>query len=163
MRAVGIDLAGLEKNPSGFCILEFNEKTKTNVELLFTTKEILEKTVELRPNVVAIDAPLSFPKKGYFRDSDIELRRRGFRPLSPLFPSMKLLTNRGILIKSQLNKRGIKVIEVFPRATESILGLKKEPRINEHMYDALLCALTGKFYLQNKYELVGGEIVIPKT
>lgn len=163
MRSVGIDLAGLEKNPTGFCILDFNKKEGIVTKILFTDNEIIKETRDAHPDIVCIDAPLSFPKSDYFRTSDILLRQKGFRPLSPMLPAMKVLTERGIGLQARLQQLGFKVIEVFPRATERILGLEKERRANEHKYDALLCALTGKFYLEGKYELVGGEIVIPKV
>jgi predicted nuclease with RNAse H fold len=77
---------------------------------------------------------------------------------------MLILVERGIKLASKLRELGYKCIEVFPRATEKILGLKKERRVNKDKYDALLCALTGKYYLNGKYEAVGdeeGQIVIP--
>ena len=163
MISVGIDLAGLEKNPTGFCVLEFNGNDKTKAKILFRTEDIIKATREASPDVVCIDAPLSLPKSGYFRISDIQLRQRGFRPLSPMFPAMKILAQRGMYIQARLKSLGLRVIEVFPRATESILGLEKERRVNEHMYDALLCALTGKYYLKGEYEILGDEIVIPKV
>ena len=60
----------------------------------------------------------------------------------------------------------IEVIEVFPRATEKILGLKKGKKVNKDKYDALLCAITGEFYLKGNFERIGDEkeglIIIPK-
>ncbi len=77
-----------------------------------------------------------------------------------------MLTKRAIKLASVFRRLGFKVIEVFPRATERVLGLKKEKRVNKDKYDALLCALTGKYYLLGKYELIGDEkegIVIPSV
>ncbi|MEM7826685.1 MAG: DUF429 domain-containing protein [Candidatus Aenigmatarchaeota archaeon] len=164
MRVVGIDLAGKEKNPTGFCLLIVsNQEESTETMLLYTDDEIIRESQKAAPDLICIDAPLSFPEHGYFRDSDIELKRRGFKPLSPLFPSMALLTKRGIKLKIRLEKMGYKIIEVFPMATEKILGLEKEKKANKDKYDSLLCALTGKYYLKNSYELIGNEIVLPRV
>lgn len=163
MISVGVDLAGLEKNPTGFCKLEFGDREKTDVKILFSDKDIIREVKESKPNIVCIDAPLSLPKTGYFRRSEMILRSRGFKPLSPMFPAMKTLAKRGMMLQARIEQMGIKVIEGFPQATEKILGLEKEWRVNEHKYDALLCALTGKYYLLGKYELVGGETIIPKV
>jgi predicted nuclease with RNAse H fold len=110
--------------------------------------------------MVAMDAPFWLPK-GNWRPSEDALMKRGFRPLSSAFPSMRMLTMRAMHIVRVLRERGYRVIEVFPRASEQILGLSKEPRKNQDEYDALLAALTGKAFLEGKYEDLSG-IVIPK-
>lgn len=162
-KIVGLDLAGKDKNPSGYCVLEINEfqERVTKILLLFTDEQIIDEIEKEKPELICIDAPLSFPSKGYFRDSDLALISLGFRPLSPVFPGMKTLVERAIKLKNILENKGYKVIEVFPRATEKILNLKKERRVNKDKYDAFLCAITGKYYLQNKFEILDGEIVIP--
>ena len=54
MRIVGLDLAGVEKRPTGFCILR---GMHAETRLVYTDTEILQKTVEAKPKIVAIDAP----------------------------------------------------------------------------------------------------------
>ena len=164
MKIIGIDLAGKDKNPTGYCVLiieKENDKIEKNV-LLYKDEEIITEVKKENPKIICIDAPLSFPRSGYFREADIELKRRGFKPLSPLFPGMKPLVERGIRLKKIFEEVGYKVIEVFPRATEKILNLEKEKRVNKDLYDAFLCALTGKYYIKNQYEILGNEIIIPK-
>jgi predicted nuclease with RNAse H fold len=78
-----------------------------------------------------------------------------------MFPGMKPLVKRAIRLVKRFKDRGHKVIEVFPRASEHILGLERSKRANEHVYDALLCALTGLAYLRGEYEDLEG-IIIPK-
>ncbi len=157
MISVGIDLAGKDKNPTGLCILT---DKKSRAFIVFSDDEILKVVDDVKPDVVAIDAPLSFPKQGYYRDGDMALKGMGFNPLSPLFPGMKCLVERGMKLKDVLTGKGYRVIEVFPRATEAVLGLKEK---KSHEYDALLCALTGKYYLQGRFESLGPEkIIIPK-
>ena len=58
MSIVGLDLAGVETRPTGFCILT---DMKAETCDLFTDKEIIQKTVDAHPQVIAIDAPLSLP------------------------------------------------------------------------------------------------------
>ena len=99
---IGIDLAASNKNPTGWAILK-NKNVKT--QLLYTDNEILENTLQNQPEIVAIDAPLSLPKNGeFFRKTDKEMIRKGYRVLPPNFPAMKKLTLRAI----RLNK----IIEV---------------------------------------------------
>lgn len=160
MKVIGIDPAGKPENPTGFCILtEKGSKAKT----IFSDREILKEIEKTRPDIIAIDAPFSFPEGSYYREGDIKLRERGFPCLSPMFPGMKPLVRRAIKLVGILRER-YRVIEVFPRATEKILGLEKERKANPHHYDALLCALTGKYYLRGEFESLGREgIIIPKS
>ncbi len=166
MRVVGIDLAGLETNETGFCILEFDgKKDNIKVKRLLTDREILDEVEEENQkekiNLIAIDAPFEFPEKGYLRKGELMLKERGFTPVSPLFPGMKPLTRRGKMLSGILKKREFKVIEVFSRASEKILGLDKKRAANKDEYDALVCALTGKSYLEGNFEDLNG-IIIPK-
>ncbi len=166
MRIVGIDLAGLETNETGFCVLDSEEgKDKVRVKRLLTDREILNEIEEVNEekkiDVIAIDAPFDWPKEGYFRKCDLLLKARGFSPLSPVFPGMKPLTRRGKMLSTILRNRGFRVIEVFAKASEKIFGLEKKRAVNKDEYDALICALTGKAYLQGKYEDLEG-IIIPK-
>ena len=158
MKVVGIDLAGKAENPTGFCLLD---DSGSHTKLLFTDTEILKEIESIKPDCIAIDAPFWLPKFGAWRPADEKLLKRGFQPLSPLLPTMRLLTLRASHLVSVLRKRGYKVIEVFSNATEKIMGLSKEPRKNKDEYDALLCALTAKAYLEGKYEDLDG-IIIPK-
>jgi len=158
MRSAGIDLAGKSENPTGFCLLtEIGADTK----ILFTDLEILKEIEYTNPECIAIDAPFWAPRLGAWRPCEEKLLRRGFKPLSSLLPTMRVLTLRSSHLVKVLRERKFRIIEVFPRATESILNLSKEPRKNEHEYDALLCALTAKAYLEGKYEDLDG-IILPK-
>ena len=157
MRVVGIDLAGKFENPTGFCAMS-DEKTET--KLLHTNEEIISEIDSIKPECVAIDAPFWLPQVGAWRSSEEKLMKRGFMSLSPLLPNMKLLVMRASNLVKVLRDSGYNVIEVFANASERILGLSKEPRKNQDEYDALMCALTAKAYLEGKYEDIDG-IIIP--
>lgn len=158
MKVVGIDLAGKEKNPTGFCLLTEN---RTETKIFYYDKDILDEIERIKPNLIAIDAPFTFASDGYFRDCDKLLREMGFKPLSPNFPNMKPLVLRARKLIKAL--KGYRVIEVFPQASKQIIGLSMERYANEHKFDALVCAITGKYYLEGKYMELGKErVIIPK-
>ena len=158
MKVVGIDLSGKSENPTGFCMLT---DSGSQTKLLFTDTEILRDVEEAKPDCIAIDAPFWLPKIGAWRTSDEKLLKRGFQPISPLLPTMRILVLRASHLVKVLKERGYKVIEVFSNASEKVLGLTKEPRKNKDEYDSLLCALTAKAYLEGKYEDLDG-IIIPR-
>jgi len=158
MRVVGIDLAGKFENPTGFCSL-IDSKAETG--LLFKDEDILNEIEIIKPDCIAIDAPFWLPRFGAWRPCEEKLLRKGFKPLSPLLPTMRILVLRASRLVKVLRERGYKVIEVFSNASEKILGLSKEPRKNKDEYDALICALTAKAYLEGNYENLDG-IIIPR-
>lgn len=159
IRVAGIDLAGKSENPTGLC---FISSAGVRTKRVFTDAEILREITNFKPRVVAIDAPLWLPPANVaWRLCEVLLMKRGFRPLSLLFPSMRLLAMRAKRIANEIRKMNIEVIEVFAAASEKILGLKKQRGRNKDEYDALLCALTAKAYMEGNYEDLGG-IIIPK-
>lgn len=191
MRIVGIDLAGVEKRPTGFCFLE-GMKVKTS--LLFTDEEIIEEVKKAKPSIVAIDAPLSLPKGRksieertdiHLRECDRELLRRGIKFFPITLGPMRKLTERGIKLKKKLEKEGFRVIEVYPGGAQDVLGIPRKQkgveklakglerlgikrikkRITDHELDAITCAFVGKLFLEGKSETLGdskGGIVMPK-
>jgi predicted nuclease with RNAse H fold len=71
---IGIDLAALSKNPTGLALLKGRE---AETSLLYTDEEILGKITRSAPLLIAIDAPLSLPKKGEaFRKADREMIKK---------------------------------------------------------------------------------------
>jgi predicted nuclease with RNAse H fold len=163
MKVVGIDLAGKSSNPSGWCLLT---EAGTDTKLLFSDEELLSEVEAVKPEVIAVDAPFWLPREtggrvATWRNSEQLLLKRGFRPLSPALPTMQELSMRAARLVKQLRDRGYNVVEAFPRASEQILGLSKEPRKNQDEYDALLCALTGKAYLEGRSENLDG-LIVPK-
>jgi uncharacterized protein len=158
MKVVGLDLAGKSENPSGFCV--FGDEG-SQIKLLHKDDEILSEIDAAKPDCIAIDAPTWLPPGGAWRQSDQKLMMMGFQPVSPLFPTMKILVLRAMNLVRILKSRGYSVIEVFSGASEKILGISKEPKKNKDEYEALICALTAKAYLEGKYEDLDG-IILPR-
>jgi predicted nuclease with RNAse H fold len=183
MKILGIDLAGSEKRKTGICIL--NEKMEANCFCLFKDKEILDLIEKVKPDLIAIDAPLSLPRgrknlkkksKIHFRECDKELWKFGIKFFPITLGPMRKLTERGIKLRKILEKK-YKVIEVYPGATQDILkiprkqgGLKKLKRGLEKLgikilkknpngdeLDAITSAFTGFLYLKGKYIAIGDK------
>ncbi len=183
-RVVGIDLAGTESKETGWALLQ---DFKVEILTFHSDDEILRKTLESNPLLVAIDAPLTMPKDGKMRLADKEMKRLGYSVLPPLFPGMKNLTLRGIRLASKMRENGIRVIEVHPTSSRKALGLPVmkdveqirraliklglkgdigKDKITIHELDAVIAALTAKLHLDGKTIKVGNEkegyIIIPR-
>ncbi len=159
MKVVGIDLAGKQENDTGFCLLDGSDVV---TRVLKSDVEIVEVVRGTEPDVVAVDAPFSFPDEGMYRDCDKELKDMGYEVLSPNYPGMKVLVQRAKALIGKLKGLGeFDIIEVFPRAAEKNLPVKRTNSMTEDEYDAFLCALTGRKYMKDEYMDLDG-IVIPE-
>jgi len=181
---IGIDLAGVPRNPTGWAL--WKNKVISTCHL-YKNEEILKHLTNFEPTLVAIDAPLSLPRKGAMRKADREMHRRGYPVFPPRFPAMEKLTLRAMKITQEITKDDLDVIEVHPTSTRKALkmpakdwkkiqnifvrmGLEgdlKTRALTPHEIDAATAALTGYLYLQGKIELIGNEeegyIVVPTT
>lgn len=193
MKAIGIDLAGVESRPTGLCIMDDLLGARTT--LLYTDDEILNYTLECEPGVVAIDAPLALPRgrksltrksKIHLRECDRELLRMGIKFFPLTLGPMRHLTERGIRLRAELEKKGLVVIETYPGAAQDILHIPRKGRGLEGLaqgllqtgirgvdadltgdeLDAVTCALVGIFYLKGKYRAIGDPdeilMILPK-
>jgi predicted nuclease with RNAse H fold len=181
---IGIDLAGLSRNPTGWALLKGNA---VKTALVYTDNEILENTVRNHPALIAIDAPLSLPKKtAFFRKADREMIRKGYRVFPPNLPAMKKLALRAIRLNRLIEEKRYKTIEVHPTSTRKALqmppkdwkaiqealktlGLKGELEtrpLATHEIDAVTAALTAVLHLKSQTERLGGDeegyIIVPK-
>ncbi len=183
MRVLGIDLVGSEKRKTGICIL--NGKLKATCFCVFKDKEILDLVKREKPDLIAIDAPLSLPKGRknlkkksniHFREADRELLKLKIKFFPITLGPMRKLTERGIKLKKILEKN-YKVIEVYPGATQDILkiprkqkgkeklkkGLEKfgikffKKNLNEDELDSATCAFTGFLFLKGKTISIGNK------
>jgi len=179
---IGIDLAGKATNPTGWTMLRNKTISTCHLHL---DEEILDHSINCAPKIIAIDAPLSMPKKAFMRKADKEMQQRGYPVFPPRFPAMEKLTLRAIKIVRELTKRQLKVIEVHPTSTRKALkiptkdwkkiqtiflqiGLEGDLKthvLTPHEIDAVTAALTGHLYIQGKTELIGeekeGYIIVP--
>jgi predicted nuclease with RNAse H fold len=182
---MGIDLAGKSENPTGICFLY---KNKLIFSTLFTNDEILSQVYKKNPSLIVIDAPLSLPKGrcclsnkcscsqngGHFRVAEIEMRKFG-RTLPLTFKGMRMLTERGIILKEKLEKN-YKILESHPHTIQKILGHKNLEvfkkyydiplDISEHEWDAALLVLCGIYYIKGQFMEFGdpleGLIILPQ-
>ncbi len=126
---LGLDLAGSPKRASGFCILD--NRLEARVGIVYSNEEIVSLAMEYSPSIIAIDAPLSLPKRGVMRDCDSTLRKLGIRIFPPAMGPMKMLTERGIYLYRLLTGKGFKVIEVYPGGAQDFLGLPRKKKLAE--------------------------------
>jgi uncharacterized protein len=191
MSIVGLDLAGVESRPTGFCILADMEAVTC---LVYSDKEILVKTRESNPIVVAIDAPLSLPPGrksleertgAHLRECDRELLKRGIRFFPVTLGPMRKLTERGINLRKVLEAENFIAIEVYPGGAQDVLGIPRKQQgleklkaglenlglkgfnsqMSDHELDAVTCAYVGKLFLEGKAVTYGDPdegIVMPK-
>lgn len=134
---VGIDLRGNPDNPTGWACCT-GARTKTRI--LFKDDDILSATLDAKPDIVSIDAPLFLPRGrccvrddcpcrlrgGIVRDTERILWRRGISVYPALIRSMQSLTARGILLAKLLCERGVPVIESYPGAAQDILNIARK-------------------------------------
>ncbi len=188
---VGIDLAGSPRRPTGLCILN---GMKARTQVVYRDEEILSIVDQAKPDLVPIDAPLSLPhgrktihdRAGeHLRECDRELQRRKIRFFPITLGPMRMLTERGLALKSQIETMGVRIVECYPGAAQDIweiprqhrdlkgllhglrdLGVKGLTRqITSDELDAVTAALVGRWFLLGKGEMLGGEegILIPRS
>ena len=190
---LGIDLAGSEKRNTGICSMD--RKMNCICKTVKKDGEIFEIVKITKPKVIAIDAPLSLPKGRrsidkksniHFRECDRELWKLHIKFFPITLGPMRMLTKRGMKIAKKLRGMGYEVIEVYPGATQDILGIKRKQyglkklkrdlekigikfnkkKLNGDELDAATAAYTGLMYLKGDYEALGdpeeGQIIIPK-
>ncbi len=121
--------------------------------------------------LVAIDAPLSLPSKGAFRDFERLLLRRGYKLLPLTLASMKKLTLKGIELKRALEDKGVIVLETHPTSARKALSLSNEGLVNvmkrwrfcsiypknQDEIDALTCLLVALLHMDGKTEEFRGK------
>jgi predicted nuclease with RNAse H fold len=192
MSIVGLDLAGVESRPTGFCVLK---GMRAETSLVYDDEELLKRILENKPRVVAIDAPLSLPAgresieqrtEVHLRECDKELLRRGIRFFPVTLGPMRKLTSRGMDLRRILEKRRFKVIEVYPGGAQDVLKIPRKQQgvdrlraglehlgvkglregMSDHELDAVTCALVGRLFLQGKsvtYGTLEQAIIMPKS
>ncbi|MBN2015007.1 MAG: DUF429 domain-containing protein [Candidatus Altiarchaeota archaeon] len=183
MKVVGLDLAGNPKNDTGFCIMEVADDRKhVSTSIVHSDPEIIEKLKEIKPELVAIDAPLTY--SGTNRRCDDELREYGALPVT--LRGMETLAKRGSMLAEKLRDNGMEFIEVFSTATAKILGFydRREMMMQKNLIasgikgsvderilskdelDAIFAAITACLHLSEKTVAVGegdNRIITPQV
>jgi predicted nuclease with RNAse H fold len=190
MSVVGLDLAGVQTRPTGYCkLIDMTAETA----ILFTDEEILAKVQEVQPKIVAIDAPLSLPlgrksieerNTEHLREADRELLKRGIKFFPITLGPMRKLTTRGLQLKVALAEMGFASIEAYPGGAQDVLGIPRKQKgldklkaglekqgilglrdgLSDHELDAATCALVGKMFIEGKaitYGVPERGIVMP--
>ncbi|HSA87271.1 MAG TPA: DUF429 domain-containing protein [Nitrospira sp.] len=186
---VGIDLAGSPKRPTGLCVLcDLTAETR----VVFSDDDILGFVSESQPALVPIDAPLSLPtvrltihdRAGeHLRECDRALLRYGIRFFPVTLGPMRMLTERGLALKSRLAATGYQAVECFPGAAQDLWGIPRQHQdrlglltglrklglrglkkiATSDELDAATAALVGRWSLLGQGQMLGGEtgILIP--
>ncbi len=140
--------------------------------------EILKDRIDLDSDLVIIDAPLSLPKSGGFRDFERKVISRGYRLLPIKSGPMRGLAVVGSRIRKGLESRGVVVLETHPTSALKALGIDRDdvvrlfspilsspPRSRDDI-DALVCLLVGMLYLRGEAEIFEGDdgsMVLPRA
>ncbi len=174
MRVVGIDLTGSQDRRSGVACLD-DDRCMLTVRLK-SDLDIENFALDMAPDLVSIDSPLSLPEdpEKIYRECELELKRRGIGVYWCLLPSMKKLTMRGIGLAEKMRKRGLGVIESYPGAAQDILNIPRKNKgvkelasglaeygivgnldVSHDELDAVTAAIVGLLYLRGEYEALG--------
>lgn len=159
--AVGIDLTGNEKKPSGWAVLC---GCKAITKPICTDDELISESLKYKPKVVSIDSPLSYPAGRDCTDPNCDCRKYGItryceRLLSSfdigvypcLIPSMEKLTNRGIVLANKFRDLGVEVIESYPGVAQDILSIRRKQKGLEHLKNSYKnFGITGEYFTAQK-------------
>jgi len=186
---VGIDLAGSPRRPTGICVLR---GLRARTHIAFSDEDILNTLDQTQPDLVPIDAPLSLPigrssihdrSCEHFRDCDRALRRLGIRFFPITLGPMRMLTDRGLALKTKIRAMGYCTIECYPGAAQDVWGIPRQHKDRNKLLaglkklgargltaaatsdelDAATAALVGRWLLLGQAEMLGGAdgIAIP--
>lgn len=156
-------------------------------------EEILHLLGQVKPDLVPIDAPLTLPAGRktihdrfgeHFRPCDRELQQRRIRFFPVTLGPMRLLTERGIALKEKIEAMGYRAVECFPGGAQDVWGIPRKQHDLEGLraglerlgvkdmtgemthdeLDAVTSALTGRWLLLGRGEMLGGEngIAMPR-
>ncbi len=193
-KVVGIDLAGSPKRDTGICLM--HNKRVVKYATLHDNSEIVSFVKNAEPEIIGIDAPLSLPpgRKSlgdnngvHLRECDKELTKLKIKFFPITLGPMRMLTLRGLELKKIFKRMGFDSYEMFPGATQDVLGIPRKQHsmiglfkgleklcikglkkdMNNDELDAVTCAYTAYLYQRGKAEILGslkkGAIIIPKA
>lgn len=152
--------------------------------ICYSDEDILRSAITRQPDVVAVDAPLSLPRGRrdindrsgpHLRVCDRQLLEMRIRFFPITIGPMRSLTKRGMGLKSLLESRGFRVIEVYPGGAQDILGVPRKSKgtallrrglkrlgvkglsqgASDHELDAAFAAIVGLDYLRSEAVALG--------
>ena len=170
MLVLGVDLRASHKRPSVIVGLESGPNV-TRLGHFDTDAEFIQIASMVRPDVIAIGAPLNLPSGFCCLDPDcdchfevpnrkgrlleLELARMGISCFYTNKGSIiRELIYRGIRLNAQLRELGYNVIEVYPHATKMVLFGDKVPPKNS--------ASAVDYMVQRLSPLIGGLAELSK-
>ena len=129
---LGIDLAGSPKRPTGVCVLA-DDRAQTHVA--FSDAEVMDWVRACDGDLVPIDAPLSLrpgrrsihDRSGeHLRPCDRVLQQRGIRFFPITLGPMRMLTERGLNLKKQMEILGHVAVECYPGAAQDTWRIPRQ-------------------------------------
>ncbi len=180
---LGVDLAGSPKRPTGVCVLDGNQAC---VSTVYEDDELLELVESHAPVLVPMDAPLTLPpgrktlddRNGeHLRPCDRALQQMGIRFFPITLGPMRMLTERGIQLKEQMDQMGFRAVECYPGGAQDVWGIPRKQHdlegllkglrrlglrglrktANDHELDAASGALAGRWFLEGRGTMLGDE------
>lgn len=181
---VGVDLAGSPRRPTGICVLRDGQRATTR--LVYGDDEIIDVVRDTDPDLVPTDAPLSLPPgrrsihqrtEKHFRPCDLELQQMGIRFFPITLGPMRMLTERGLVLKETLESMGQVAVECYPGGAQDQWGLPRQHKNSHglrrgleglgvaglnraasgHELDAASAALAGYHLLLGGAVMIGGN------
>jgi predicted nuclease with RNAse H fold len=174
----GVDLAARPYRPTGVAVVKASSDFKfelLHASEVYSNEDIVAYIVKYSPVAVAIDSPLSMPKRGWLREVDYALIRSGFRVLPPAWRAMSELTLRAQRLVKIFENYGIEVIETHPRSSVyssscstvqellGVLGLNPPRELTRHEADSVVASLVCVYYKSGKalvFKASDGEIAL---
>ena len=188
---LGIDLAGSPRRPTGVCVLA-GDQARTH--LAFSDDELMGCVRDSGADLIPIDAPLSLPpgrrsihdRSGeHLRPCDRVLQQRGIRFFPITLGPIRILTERGLNLKTQMELLGQVAVECYPGAAQDTWGIPRQHHdlagllrglrrlglrglkksASAHELDAASAALAGMWFLRGAGEMIGGDdgILMPEA
>lgn len=165
----GIKVSGRKERPCGVAFLSERLETFSETD----DGRVLELIEEREPKVVAFSTPLKRVKPGTeFSEEEEELVKEGRRFL-PRGMMNKDETERAIFLRDSVKRLTFipQMIECRPEVTAQVLGIEGDEDLerlgvpaeeihNTAEFDAVLAAVTAKFYANDRFEEKG--FIVPK-
>jgi predicted nuclease with RNAse H fold len=161
-KVAGLDLAALERNCSGYALIDLESSRLVKLKCLYGDEDIVANILADNVKVTSIDSPLA--KEPKLRSVDRLAISSGFRVLPPNLGYMSRLTVRGWNIYKRLTSAGVTVIETHPRSalkssransvddlTRKLgidVGVYGSQKLRKDLQDAIVAAIVSLCYVR---------------